>query len=90
MNAKEAKKIAARNRDITDYVEKEVSGDVESSAKEGDFHTEVFVHKPDWYDSYDGFREKAKEALIRLGYEVKSDSGHACGFSFLISWEKAR
>ena len=41
MKATEAKRIATQNRDITDYVEKEVSADVESAAKDGDFRTEV-------------------------------------------------
>lgn len=90
MKATEAKKIATQNRDITDYVEKEVSADVESAAKDGDFRTKVYVNKPDWYDDYSGFREKAKDALIRLGYKVEQENGHGGGFSFIISWMEAK
>ncbi len=86
MKAIEAKKIATEAMDITNYVERETSITVESSAKEGKFRTEVYVNKPDEYADYNGFREKAKDALTRLGYKVESDHGHGGGFSFIISW----
>ena len=90
MKATEAKKIATQNREITDYVEKEVSADVESAAKDGYFRTEVYVTKPAWYDDYSGFCEKAKYALVRLGYTVEQENGHGGGFSFIISWMEAQ
>ena len=90
MKATEAKKIATQNKDITDYVEKEVSADVESAAKDGKFRTKVYVDQPDWYDDYRGFREKAKNALIRLGYKVEQEYGHGGGFSFIISWMEVK
>lgn len=86
MKAIEAKKIATESRDTTDYVEREISTTVESSAKEGHFQAEVYVHTLDVHDCYRGFIEKVKDALIRLGYKVESESGHAGGISFIISW----
>ena len=90
MKASEAKKISIKNCDLKEYVEKEITEDVKNAAESGNFETEVYVHKPDWYEDYLCFRKMCAKTLGLLGYTVKDSDGHAGGFSFDISWRSAK
>ena len=52
MNAKQAYNTSFENENIVNYVEKEISEEVEKSAKAGNYYAKVYVHFPDYIDWY--------------------------------------
>lgn len=93
MNAKEARQLTLRSINLTNltkYVEDEISEKVHRFAEDGLFNGEVFIHRPDWFENYYEFRNKTKDALDDLGYEVLGCDFYYGGISYNISWENAR
>lgn len=94
MNAKEARQLTLRSINLTNlinltkYVEDEISEKVHRFAEDGLFNGEVFIHRPDWFENYYEFRNKTKDALDDLGYEVLGCDFYYGGISYNIKWSK--
>lgn len=88
-NAKQAYNISFENENIVSYVEKEISDEVEKSAKAGNYCAIVFVNFPDHIDGirYQDFIEKALEAIKQLGYTVTKADGTCSGCWYDIEWK---
>jgi len=89
MKAEEAYKISVEHANLLDHVEKEISKDVEESAKSGYFAASVEVH---YFDDlpvslYKTFAEKVVNAVEELGYKVDRAESFCDGLMMRISWK---
>ena len=90
MKAKDAYKISLENANLLDYVEKQISDDVESAAKCGKFATGSKVL---YYDDLpsslkEAFLDKVESAVKILGYNVEIFDRFSEGVMMRISWKK--
>ena len=93
MKATEAKQLSNENLDIMEYVEKQISKDVEDEAKRGKFCALVRILFPDTIEhtQYGKFCEDAIQSIENLGYKLSGTATSFCsGLDVNITWKDAK